>query len=435
MQSQASISRKMILIASTFSLPIMVLTYLMVVSINANVDFAVKEKQGNTVQRGLAGLLREVQEYRLTKLECPSGQECQQRLSAIEAGVGRAFQVTQTALDEFGTSLQFTATGLGARGREHLRLETMRREWGELTGERLSGELSADDRAARHDHLVSDIRSMITHAGDTSNLILDPDLDSYYLMDVNLLALPQAQERMARVGVLGSAMLRAGKLTRDDQVQLAVQAATMQEADLNRIVDSTGRCLTEDPNFYGVRTSLHKRIPPALKRYQAAASTFIAMNRRLAGVERPEVTEKEYLRAEDEAHRASFELWNVTVDELDGLLEARIAHYQSSRNWSLGLASLSVLAACLLAFFLARSIVVPLRDVMGSLKPGATLLGVCVERIADASKNNFSNPEEAVLICEELNAHADEMRQSVLALALHVEGSHKDNAVAVEHNA
>ena len=45
---------------------------------------------------------------------------------------------------------------------------------------------------------VATIRTMITHAGDTSNLILDPDLDSYYLMDVTLLALPQTQDRIRK---------------------------------------------------------------------------------------------------------------------------------------------------------------------------------------------------------------------------------------------
>ncbi|MSV27528.1 MAG: hypothetical protein EXQ52_02110 [Bryobacterales bacterium] len=430
MLTQVSISRKMILIALTFSLPIAVLTYLMVVSIDSNVEFAVKETKGNTVQRGLAELLRKVQEHRLARLGCQNGQECEGRLSVLQAEVGQAFQQTQAALDQVGAPLQFTTAGLGARGRQHLSLETMRREWSELTGK-----LPDADLAAKHDHLASDIRGMITHAGDTSNLILDPDLDSYYLMDVTLLALPQAQERLARVGVLGSAIIRGGKLTRDDQIQLAVQASMMQEADLDRIVASTGTSLTEDPNFYGVRARLQERIPPALKRYQAAASTFIGMSRRLASAERPEVTEKEYLQAEDEAHRASFEFWSVAVDELDGLLGARIASYQDNRNWSLGLASLSVLVACLLAFFLARSIVVPLRDVMGSLGPGATLLGVCVERIAEASKNHFSNPEEATLICEELDAHADGMRQSVLALALQVEGAQRAESVAVEHNA
>lgn len=416
----------MILIALTFSLPITVLTYLMVVSINANVEFAAKEAQGNAIQRELAQLLRKVQEHRLGPLNCQTGQECEGRLSAIQAEVGQAFQRTQAVLDQVGAPLQFTTVGLAARGRQHLSLGTMQTEWKELTVTAPSAGL-----AAKHDHLVSDIRGMITHAGDTSNLILDPDLDSYYLMDVTLLALPQAQERLARVGVLGSAMIRGGELTRDQRIELAVQASLMQEADLDRIVASTGTSLNEDPNFYGVEASLHERIPPALKAYQEATSTFIAMNRQLVSGDLSEITEQEYLRAEDEAHRASFELWTVAVDELDGLLGARIASYHGDRNLSLGLASASVVAACMLAFCLARSIVAPLRDVMGSLGPGATLLGVCAERIEEAAKNSFSNPEETALICEELSAHATGIRENVLALAQHVEGAQSAASVEV----
>ena len=48
---------------------------------------------------------------------------------------------------------------------------------------------------------------MITHAGDTSNLILDPDLDSYYLMDVTLLALPETLSRLLKTAQSAESML------------------------------------------------------------------------------------------------------------------------------------------------------------------------------------------------------------------------------------
>ena len=39
--------------------------------------------------------------------------------------------------------------------------------------------------------------------GNTSNLILDPDLDSYYLMDAILLKLPRGQDLLAQARLLG----------------------------------------------------------------------------------------------------------------------------------------------------------------------------------------------------------------------------------------
>lgn len=57
-----------------------------------------------------------------------------------------------------------------------------------------TGSSSAENSAA-YDRLHEAIRMAIVHAGDKSNLILDPDLDSYYLMDAALVAIPQALDR------------------------------------------------------------------------------------------------------------------------------------------------------------------------------------------------------------------------------------------------
>jgi signal transduction histidine kinase/DNA-binding NarL/FixJ family response regulator len=50
---------------------------------------------------------------------------------------------------------------------------------------------------------------LIAHAGDTSNLILDPDLDSYYLMDALVTRLP---ELAAQLGAISQAARPAAKL-------------------------------------------------------------------------------------------------------------------------------------------------------------------------------------------------------------------------------
>jgi hypothetical protein len=86
----------------------------------------------------------------------------------------------------------------------------LRRKWQELL-------LALPSSAAhvlreRYQGIVSHVRTMITHAGDTSNLILDPDLDSYYLMDVTLLALPQTEDRLHQIATEVANLLAAGEL-------------------------------------------------------------------------------------------------------------------------------------------------------------------------------------------------------------------------------
>ena len=76
---------------------------------------------------------------------------------------------------------------------------------------------------------------MITHMGDTSNLILDPDLDSYYLMDVTLLAVPQLMDRLQDMAVYVQSLPDAGRLDEAQKIKLAGYASWLKDADLERI--------------------------------------------------------------------------------------------------------------------------------------------------------------------------------------------------------
>ena len=101
----------------------------------------------------------------------------------------------------------------------------------------------------------------------------------------------------------------------------------------------------------------------------------------------------------------------------------RVSDFESGRIQALGFSALAVVLATIVAFLIGRSITKPLQELVRNLAPGATLLGVSVERIAEASQSQTPSPEESQIICEELNAHAENMRKAVLELARHVEGS------------
>ena len=50
--------------------------------------------------------------------------------------------------------------------------------------------------------LAAYINILSVHVGDTSNLILDPDLDTYYLMDATLLKLPEIQKVLSEIRLI-----------------------------------------------------------------------------------------------------------------------------------------------------------------------------------------------------------------------------------------
>lgn len=76
------------------------------------------------------------------------------------------------------------------------------------------------DNAAAHRHFIGVIRLMIQYVGDKSNLILDPDLDTYYLMDTTMLKIPEIQENLSTIGSISTRILNRQVNPQNDLTQL-----------------------------------------------------------------------------------------------------------------------------------------------------------------------------------------------------------------------
>jgi hypothetical protein len=79
------------------------------------------------------------------------------------------------------------------------------------------------------------------------------------------------------------------------------------------------------------------------------------------------------------------------------------------------LSALALLIASLIAFAITRSITNPLNKLARTLGPGATLLSGCINQISEASRKGMDQ-QTTTIICQELDAHAEDMRKSVVEL-------------------
>lgn len=374
------VSHKLMLISIFFVIPDSVMLYLFITGVNGHIEFARMEKRGNEYQRPLEDLLRNLPEHRHLAERAREGEPLiLEQLSRKQAQIEAAFDQLEEVDARVGADLQFTEEGLAKRNRQHYRVPIVRMEWRKLRTK--LAKLPSEVSAAQHRHLIGDVRVMITHSGDLSNLILDPDLDSYYIMDATLLSLPQTQDRLAQAIDQGQEILARGSLTREDRRVLYTYARLLQEADLDRTIASVRASLVEDPNFYGASPTLQKRVPPLLEQYIARNEEFIQLAERVVTDEQASVTAQDFVNAGSLAREASFELWTVLCEELDLLLDKRIRAFQSKRAKSLIVAALAGLAACGFVTFITRSISGPLRKQAEELgRANDALQGEIVER-------------------------------------------------------
>ncbi len=355
-----SILQRLLIISGSFLLPISVLLYFTIDGIQDRIDFAALEKQGNNFQRPLEKILRSLINHKNAALVVLGGDNTaitttSKEETLLDSGV-RALEGNGKA---FGASLDFTVEGLAKRKREEANIDNFARKWDQF---RKSWQTMTPDACkAEHDNLIKIIRLMITHLGDTSNLILDPDLDSFYMVDVSLVALPQAQERISTlISIYNSMVKNAGK-NQDDKLAMAAQITLFQQNDLDRVMSSLETAMNEDNNFYGKSESLHKNIPGPMEKFKKSGDNFI----KLLGILKDanlSMVNPQVIQAGNEALEDSFGLWDVCSSELEVLLDKRINKFKNDRLYSLLLSALALSLSFLLVWYIGKGITVPIRS-------------------------------------------------------------------------
>ena len=394
--NQQRIGSRVLLIVLVFALPFSALTmWLLAKGINGHIDFARQEIRGDAVQRPLEGLLQAVGRL---ELDLTGGTtETTAQLAAIDTG----FANLDTILAVHGEALQFTPAGLASRHRENLAPSAVRQRW---QASLAKGRPVAGATAA----LMSDVRGLITHGGDTSNLILDPDLDSYYLMDATLCVLPELQERITNATSKFAAALQAGTPDAATLREAAVQAAMLREADVGRIDGDIQTALNEDPNFYGVSPTLAPKLTAAQAAWHKSVDEYIAQ---IDGVAAGNVavTPATLLAAGRRAHDASFEFWQTATTELDALLALRIdAKSAERRNGLLMLAALIIVASTI-AWRIARRINLQLRELCLGLADNSKDLETLAQAVSSSSHSLAEGASHQAASLEEISASLEEI--------------------------
>ena len=419
--NRSSVSTKIFLIVAIFSLPIGVLAYLLAANYTPQIATAQLELSGNSLQKPLMRALYGFASSKNILEGCNAG-SCATDLanqgSVISASLDAAAAVNTEVADDLNTS----PDGLAKKNHQDLAIAHLQSEWKALTANasKLSTPGDREELANGYDHMAGQVKQLVSYFGDTSNLILDPDLDSYYLVDVTLLAMPEAVTHIANTAAIAHKLV-SGAGSAVEQAALANESALLQES-LNRIAASNATSFDADEANHGISPTLRWKLTAGLKTYNASIQSYLTTLKTIGAS--PAQGNAADLAAQAAAvQKASLNYWNAAAGELDTLLNLRIFDFKYSRMQALGLSALTVLIATLVAYRIGLSITKPLEQLVRNLGPGATLLGVSVERIAEASQSQTPSAEESAIICEELNAHAENMRKAVLELARHVEGS------------
>ena len=316
--------QRVVIVAVTSSLPLLVIaSYLINVSVSKDIRFTRQEIHGNACLHPLERMLDLLSRHQAAARRVLAGDVAAKAdLMETQRQIDEALAMLATNYHgEWGRLLKLNDAKAADPDQDRNRLSSVLAGWQNLKQASLTG--VADGELTSE--LVADIRQMIKQAGNASNLILDTDLDSFYLVDITLNTLPQTQQRLGDITLNVGDWLRHGQ-TISHRAQIAVMAAMLQQEDQDRITSDAQTSLDQDVNFHGASTTLQANLPAAVKQYVAANQKFLSQLNRLLDGENIPVADFE--AAGWNARAESFRLWNTGANELDGLLTARVADYR-----------------------------------------------------------------------------------------------------------
>ena len=348
---------KLAAIAVVFAIPLGTTTWFLLQEKAIKIDFARNELRGDEYLRAASSLLEATVAYRSA---LRSGDAA--RLAAARPAVDSALADLGRVDGRLAGPLHTTRAALAGQGRSGSVPASLDAAWGQIV--RSTG----PDVGALLDAMVANVRGLITAVGDSSQLILDPDLDTYYIMDALLL---QAPEIVNRAHDIADA-LAAPTLSPEARLALAGSIGVLRE-HADAIGSDVATAVREAPNFSGLET-LEPTLGPLVDRTQAAAGALAdAATAAVAGSTADRAALTEALADFDAAVHS---LWPALFDQQDAMLQARLDGDSGRKRFAL----LAVLAA--LALSIALTVVVA-RRITGNV-------GTVVRAAEDLAAGDFT---------------------------------------------
>jgi methyl-accepting chemotaxis protein len=326
---------KFLLIGVIFLTPLIVMGYFLIDEVNQRIRFMERERLGVEYIAQLRKPIADIQQHRGMSAAFLNG----------DASFRERMMERQAAIDSQFATLRSVDNRLGSALKTGDKLASLERNWSALKREVTSH--TAPQSFERHTAIIEGLRDFITYVADSSNLILDPELDSYYLMDLMVARLPALTEGMGQSRAIGSGVAAKGSFTPQSWAQLAIRVDRIREA--------------EKAMAYNLETA--QRENPALaaklqKAGVAATNTVASYARLINGMlekDQVSVTAAEIFEQSTSAINDVFSLFDIIVPTLDQLLAQRITDYTSLKTLTLTvmLSVLLVMVYIFSAFYMA----------------------------------------------------------------------------------
>ena len=282
-------------VSAAFLMPIVLLAWALWSAASTNVNFSAQERLGVEYVRTLMPLLDAAQNRRRAAVAGAADlDEAQQRVS-------KALQATTEVQTRLGATLRTEAPWNKVRDLQ----------------QELAAKASRENPSATfaaHTDFINAVLALLNDVADHSNLTLDPDVNTFYLMDAAVFKQPLLIEQLGQMLGMGNAVIRADTISLEQREVIgnALAFAKAHEAGAQK---GLKRAIDDDPTLSG-----ELKLEEAL----AASETFLKMVREQVLGDKPQGDPAAFVAAANAAIKLHYEGIDRILDALDKRLAARV---------------------------------------------------------------------------------------------------------------
>lgn len=358
--SGLSYPQKFTVVAIIFALPLIAFAPLIADRFTRIDQYGYKEAQGAVYLRQVWQLADNIQLFHSAVIRYENGVGSPVQIKEAESKVETNFSTLSSTSELYDADLgiDFNINELQAIW-DHLKTS--------VQNEVENGHTNLDNSEGKSDHdadltaLTDGIEKLTKEVGDKSYLILDPDLDTYYMMDTVLIKLPENQLLIfelwhATDDVIVHQNMSPAELFKLDSLisRIEVNLLNMEQSIQTAIQSNSGGFM-------------RPIVTAPFQSYLTATRSFTSEIRtHTLGAQTSQISSEDVYASFNNASESGNIFYQAASQALDMGLQRRIASSNLRLYTSIILAALSVLAAYLIGISMMRSINRPLLELISA---------------------------------------------------------------------
>ncbi|WP_337870578.1 methyl-accepting chemotaxis protein [Meiothermus sp.] len=389
--------QKLLLISLAFLIPVLFLVVSTYNTQQYRINFAWNEASGTQYLNKIYESMVKVGQHRRSADRLLTGQGSREEVQKKAAEVDAALEALQTfdqrLKGKMGVSEQIAA---------------LRQNWNRLKTQAAS--LDSISNFEEHAALMLDIQKLIVQVGNNSQLVNDPEIETYYLMQSTVFNIPILLEEMSRLDNLGTNLLNKRS------------ANAYERAEVNALAVKIGQSSAELKQYLEYATQKNPKVGAALaetlnQTQGLVREAYVLAINEIVAPTKLTFSPRDYNTTFGTAIDSLTNYGFASLAQLDNLLEERMFYLQRGQLITFVLFALALALTFGLVGAVARSITGPVNRLFvasNRLRKGD--LGVQVQVVSSDELGSLARTfnDTVVQLKAKAEADAEQLRQSQL---------------------